>query len=75
MESFLQSIIFTTKKCHLKVCVSFCTDRTIKQVCCTTVDDDTEMVIDFDKLCVNLISRSGFFFIYIYFVSQKMTIR
>ena len=26
IESFLQSIIFTPKKCLLKVCVSFCTD-------------------------------------------------
>ena len=26
IESFLQPINFTPQKCHLKVCVSFCTD-------------------------------------------------
>ena len=32
IESFLQSIIFSPKKCHLKVCVSFCTDCTYKSL-------------------------------------------
>ena len=38
IESFLQSTDFTPQKCHLKVCVSFCTTSLLKKDMADTIN-------------------------------------